>query len=410
MLTLTDEKGTDLNGTSIKAGVVAGNTNLVIGDTINLVTNPYGLTSTSGTTYGELTQGVSLNYEMNIGQVGNSVIANITKSPNSLNPETKILPVTNELAGIGVVETAFNTPTFDVPAFEEETEKESGTVSEVVNVPIIEPKGWEIFANMGGGSLKIRGSDGSHVDMTTQSINMGFARSLENSSGRFTIAPIIDYSHGSYDSYLEGGTHGSGDTSYIAGGLIARRVLSSGFYYETSVRIGKVKTDFASDNLDTTGFFGRVTYDASATTLSGHLKLGKGFRLNKNNFLDVYGIYYHTHQNAMNTDLSSGEHYEFSSANAGRFRLGYKLTTRTSKISQVYTGLAYQYEHSSGITATYKTYSTPGSGDKGSSGMVELGWIIRPLKSLPWAVDINTTGWFGHQRGITAMAKVQKAF
>ena len=246
--------------------------------------------------------------------------------------------------------------------------------------------------------------------MTTQSINLGFARSLESSAGKFTIAPIIDYASGKYDSYLETGIHGSGKTRYIAGGLIARRMLNNGFYYETSVRVGKVKTDFESDNLDKTGVFGRVTYDTSATTLAGHLKIGKAFRLNKNNFLDVYGIYYHAHQGSMDANLSSGEHYRFSSANAGRFRLGYRLTTKTSKISQIYTGIAYQYEKSTGITATYKTYSTSGNGDDGSSGMLELGWIIKPLKALPWAVDINTTGWIGHQRGITAMAKIQKSF
>ena len=292
-----------------------------------------------------------------------------------------------------------------------ESDSDSGSVSEVVNVPIIEPpRGWEIFANMGGGSLKFKGSDGSHVDMTTQSINLGFARSLEQSAGKLTIAPIIDYVSGNYDSYLEFGTHGSGKTRYIAGGLIARRMLDNGFYYEGSVRVGKVKTDFASDNIDKTGAFGRVTYDTSATTLAGHLKIGKAFRLNKNNFLDVYGVYYHAHQNGMSADLSSGEYYNFSSANSGRFRIGYRLTTKVSKISKIYTGLAYQYEHLSGVTANYKTYSTPGAGESGSSGMLEVGWIIKPMKSSPVAVDINATGWIGHQRGITAMAKIQKSF
>ena len=146
------------------------------------------------------------------------------------------------------------------------------------------------------------------------------------------------------------------------------------------------------------------------STFSGHLKLGKAFRLNKNNLLDVYGIYSHAHQGGMSADLSSGEHYNFSSANSGRFRIGYRLSTRTSKISRIYTGLAYQYEHASGITATYKDYKTPSAGDNGSSGMLEIGWIIKPLKVSPWAVDINTTGWVGHQRGVTAFAKIQKAF
>lgn len=396
LLTLTDTNGTNLNGVAIKAGVVAGNTNLQIGDTINLLTNSNGLTTT-GTTYGKLTEGVSLNYDMNISHAGNSIVANITQSPNNLNPETESLPLSSGIPAIETVNTSFDTPTI-------EEKKENAEAM------IVDSRGWEVFANMGGGSLKIKGSDGAHVDMTSQSINLGFARSLENSPSSLIIAPVFDYVSSNYDSYLEMGTHGSGKTRYIAGGLLLRRMLQNGFYYEGSVRVGKVKTDFSSDNLDKTGVFGRVTYDASATTLAGHLKIGKAFRLNKNNFLDVYGIYYHAHQGGMDADLSSGEHYNFSSANSGRFRIGYRLTTKTSNISKIYTGLAYQYENSSGVTATYKNYSTAGTGNSGSSGMLEVGWIVRPLKALPWAVDINTTGWIGHQRGITAMAKIQKAF
>ena len=131
---------------------------------------------------------------------------------------------------------------------------------------------------------------------------------------------------------------------------------------------------------------------------------------NKNNLLNVYGFYYHTHQGGSSADLSSGEHYNFSSANAGRLRLGYRMTTRTSKISQVYTGLAYQFEHNGGVTARYKDYSTGGENHKGSSGMLELGWIIKPLRDNPWTVDINATGWIGNQRGVKAFAKIQKAF
>ncbi len=359
MLTLTDPAGTNLSGVAINAGVVSGNTNLKIGDTINLLTNSNDLITTSGTIYGTLTEGVSKNYEMSIEPSGNSIVANITKSPNTLNPETKVLSESVDKTTTGAITTSLDTPTIeniidiepeinivtnsvskttsrststsmDTSKIENtggntENEEGSTTVQESANAMVVDSKGWEIFANMGGGSLRIKGSNGSHVDRTTQSINLGFARSLQSSAGKFTIAPIIDYVSGNYDSYLETGIHGNGKTRYIAGGLIARRMLPNGFYYEGSFRVGKVKTDFASDNIDKTGFFGRVTYDTSATTLSGHLKLGKAFRLNHNNFLDVYGIYYHAHQGSMEADLSSGEHYNFSSADAGRFRIGYRF-------------------------------------------------------------------------------------
>ena len=405
LLTLTDLDGTDLSGVSINAGVVEGNSNLVVGDTINLLTNSNGITTNSATTFGTLTEGVSLDYGLTLSNSGNSIIANITSA--TLNEDTKSLPLSSGITGLATNNISAdnsNLPESISDEFESQSEE---LTAETTDVTLVEPKGCEIFANMGGGSLLTKAGNGAYVDMTTRSINLGFARSFQALSGRFTIAPIIDYANSSYDSYLEGGTHGSGNTKYIAGGLIARRMLQSGFYYETSFRAGKVKTDFSSNDLNNTP----VTYNTSATTLAGHLKLGKAFRLDKNNLLDVYATYYHSHQGGMNADLNPyGDKYHISSANSGRMKIGYRLTTRTSKISQIYTGLAYQYENASGITATYKTYETPSAGNSGSSGMLEIGWVIKPLKVSSWAVNINTTGWVGHQRGVTAMAKIQKSF
>lgn len=71
-----------------------------------------------------------------------------------------------------------------------------------------------------------------------------------------------------------------GSTRNIAGSLIARLI-------KKSFRAGKAKTDFASSNLDSTGAFGTVTYNTSVAILAGHLKLGKAFRLYRNNLLDV---------------------------------------------------------------------------------------------------------------------------
>ena len=405
LLTLTDSAGTDLSNVAIKAGVVAGNTNLAVGDTLNLLTNSNGLTTT-GTTYGTLTEGVSLDYGLDVSQAGNSVIANITKIPTGLLSQTDIIsvsPINGVVLASSVLEDKLPNTDFD---FEDEDEQK------ISDTPNPNPPGWEIFADAGGGSLRTKTGNGSHIDMKMTNLDLGFARVINGSSGKFTFAPIIDYAHGNYDSYLADGTHGNGSTRYIAGGGIFRNSWNSGFYIEGSFRAGRIKTDFASNNLDTSGTFGRITYDTSATALAGHLKFGKNIRLSKNNLLDVYATYHHAHQGGMNADLNpSGDNYRISSANNGRFRLGYRLATRTSKISRIYTGLAYQYEHSSGVTANYLTrnLSTESAGKNGSSGMLELGWLIKPGK-IDWAVDINATGWIGHQRGVTAMAKISKAF
>ena len=44
----------------------------------------------------------------------------------------------------------------------------------------------------------------------------------------------------------------------------------------------------------------------------------------------------------------------------------------------------------------------PSPSVKGSSGMIELGWQVKPGKKNPMVIDLGVTGWVGKQRGITA--------
>ena len=205
--------------------------------------------------------------------------------------------------------------------------------------------------------------------------------------------------------------HGKGNTKYMAGGLIGRKSFNSGFYVEASARGGKTERDFSSDTMTSNGSPVFVHYDkTSAPVFAGHLRLGRQLRLNKNNLLDYYGIYFHSHQGGMNLNLSTGENYRFSSATSSRTRLGYRLTTRTSKISRIYTGLAFQYEHNPNVVGTYKGRRTPNAGSCGASGMLEFGWMIRPNKDNPWMLDLNATGFVGLQRGLSGTIKLQKEF
>lgn len=389
VLTLTDSS-TDISGAQVLAGV-EGNANLNVGDTVTLLTNAGTITDTN-TTYGKLTEGVSLAYDLTVSKSGdNKIIATVGSV-------TKDIPEIIPIPHIPLV----NPPELSNEDFDFE---QDGLDSFFDN----EQKGWEIFTNYGGGPMRYKLNNG-HIDTTNQNANMGFARSVGNIAGKMTIAPVIDYQNTNGDTYLNDGTHSRTNSKYTGGGFVLRNLYRSGFYYETSFRAGRVKNNFASDDLKTAAYNNTVTYNTSAPVYNGHLKLGKYLRLDKNNLLDIYGFYYHTHQGGSNADLSSGEHYNFSSANAGRARIGYRLTTRTSKISQVYTGLAYQYEHNGGVTANYKEYSTLGESHNGSSGMLEIGWLVKPFKNNLWGVHLNTTGWIGNQRGVKAFAKIQKNF
>ena len=60
------------------------------------------------------------------------------------------------------------------------------------------------FITMSANNHKL--DTGSHVDLKAWNMNLGFAKKINNNSGKLIIAPVIEYGRGSYDSYLDNGT------------------------------------------------------------------------------------------------------------------------------------------------------------------------------------------------------------
>ena len=81
---------------------------------------------------------------------------------------------------------------------------------------------FRIFANADFSSLRTKTGNGGYVDSKSGGMDLGWARSYENGSGKLIFAPVVDYGTGKYDSYLSNGVHGHGNTTYAAGGMIAR--------------------------------------------------------------------------------------------------------------------------------------------------------------------------------------------
>lgn len=411
MLTLTDADGTDISGATVSAGVVAGNANLASGDVITLLRNENGVTA-NGTTYGTLTEGVSLNYDIIVSPLDtNSIGARIDNVRNS---GGELLPGTESIAqGTLIAPALINIGTDRLLSWlppDEFGAASSGDGEEEANKDVdldkqLEKPGFEIFANMGASSMRIKTGNGSYIDSKSNGIDLGAARSFANRSGRLFVAPLVDYGHDNFDSYLASGVHGKGSSKYWAGGVIARQINNNGFYYEGSFRAGRTESDFFSNDLAVP-----VSYNVSAPCWAGHINLGLRYKVNDESTLDLYGIYYHSHQGGVTADLSSGETYRFDSVTNKRLRLGMRISRQVNERSRFYTGIAYQYEADGAARASYKGYTTPAAGNNGSSAMLELGWQLKPTKDSPWMLDLNATGWAGHQRGVTAQIKLKRSF
>lgn len=400
--------------------MVPGDSTLQTGDTLNLFYNSNGINLGSGNSYnGLMNVGASFDYDLNLA------LSSDGRSVTGIVGENRGLKESNPIqdtpvASVKTVESSTQhvMDTFSSHVESNITDDDGYFVPKAEAVPII--TGMEAFGNVGGGRLNVKTGGGGHIKMNNFNFDLGLARTYETGKGRWIFAPVFEYSKSNYDATLVNGTMGSGNTKYVAGGLIGRIIYNSGIYVETSLRFGRSKNDFHSDEFTVKNNLGQeqnitASYNTSSPVFAGHIRIGKAMLLNPSNLLDLYGIYSYTRQGGDDTHLSLGERYKFSSVSSNRLRLGYRLTTRTSKISKIYTGIALQYDHTSDAYTEVQDlggnyWKLPSTGSKGVSAMIEVGWMLRPRKENPWLLDITATGWLGKQKGLTAVANIKKAF
>ena len=417
MLTLTNGS-TNIENTAVTAYIGGGST-LATGDYINLISNSNGLSGSPASTNVKFAEGVSLIYDANISNNGNNLVMSLgdaiinedsKAAAQSINGASEVVASGTDRIVDWLPPEELEEAVVDANADGDNSENiaaATGQIAAIIN------KSFGVFASMDGGKLKTKTGNNSYIQSKNSGIDLGFARAIESQRGdTWVFAPVFDYGKSDFDSYLPNGTRGTGTSKYFAAGLIGRRIQSNGFYYEASFRGGKSKTDFSfnPESLKNYNVNANIGYNASAPVFAGHIRLGKLLRMNKNNLLHVYGIYAHNHINGISANLSSGENYDFDSSDSGKFRIGYRLTTRVSGLSKLYTGLAFQYEFNGGTNAKYKNYSTAESEVKGASGMLELGWQLHANKKSAWVVDFNVTGWAGLQKGLLGSAKIKKSF
>lgn len=250
------------------------------------------------------------------------------------------------------------------------------------------------FITMSANNQKL--DTGSHVDLKAWNMNLGFAKKINNSSGKLLIAPVIEYGRGSYDSYLDNGTHGDSDAHFWGAGLMAKQLNDDGLYYEGSLRAGRMSTDYQS------AVAGGIKYDSNATYYAAHLGMGKVVHLNDKDTLDYYGKLFYTRQQGDKVTVGAGATYDFDATTSLRTRLGARYTHQLSEKNAFYAGLAWQHEfdgESNAIVATtLGSASAPAPSMKGDTGIMELGWRVNNSDKFELGLGVN--GSVGKQKGV----------
>ena len=413
MLTLTDSSHKDIRGMSLGIDIDGDGAPIHNGDIVSLIKLPSdkNLTTDDFTDKEyKTTQGVTLNYTFAL-ETRNSVNASSSYKNELIG---RVKSVTVKEGAKSLVETqsaaiAFLTSGSDlltdvgIPAAEVAAmqiadivdaplasgEKNSGATA----VPLSTLGSYQLFAAQSYGSMRLK--TGSHVDAKGWNLNVGFARRNELLSSSLTFGPFIEYGRGSYDSYLDDGAHGDGKTSYLGFGVMAKSENTSGTYIEGSLRVGKAKSDYSGAVGDRA-----TSYDGSSTYFAGHLGVGQKREFLSGNRFETYAKYFYAHQAGMSTKLSSGETYDFGASNSSRLRFGTRYTIKNGLDSELYAGLAWEYEFDGKSSASYQGFGLPGTSLKGGMTLFELGYRFAPADSTV-TYGLNLTGYAGKRKGIT---------
>ena len=412
-------KPTDLKGVTF--GVAAQqNVNLEVGNSVNLIVDENGLTTddalktADSATLAEAkfiaddpaTYGVDDAYTFNIAKVDNNTIAaTVTSKEKKVNVDERKSPAETREAVVSMVN--MGADLIAGPGMQNAADAAAEENSSNGSATVSGAGGFAPFAAIGGSSL--RAESGSHVDTKGIGLALGFARELKNSKGKLLIGPWVEYGHGKYDSYQDNGITADGKSHYWGVGVLAKQTNDNGLYYEGSLRVGRTGSDYSRNDGG-----GIADYDSKSTYWGAHLGIGKLVDIGHKNTLDYYGKYFYSHTGSDSVTIhtvTNDYRADFGSVNSHRLRVGARVTHELNEKNWIYGGLAYQYEFKGDARVTYNgDGSTPSPSVKGSSGLIELGWKVKPSKKSPMTIDVGVTGWVGKQRGITGNVQANWTF
>lgn len=407
VLTLTDKSGTDLSGSKINVGVVGSAPALQAGDKIYLFANKNGIKADAGLTYGKIQQGVSVIYDFGalveddgkklsatVNSIGSTDGTGGTGGTGGKVTEQSKSPVETRAAAAAVVNSG--------------ADNVSGTgIANAVQAAGGNGQA-EMFGASSGGNMRYK--SGSYTDVHGYNLALGAAKAVKNNAGKLTYGPFAEYGWGNYTSHLDSGVRSDGNTKYYGVGAFVRQDNNNGVYYDGSLRYGRLESDYRSgDMIGADGNKVYSSYDSSSSYYGAHLGVGKVSSLDEKVRSDIYLKVLYNHQGSDSVALGgkgNGEVYEFDAVDSTRARVGGRLSKDFGKHGTGYVGMAYEYEFDGTARATVKGLSTPSPSIKGSSGMFEIGYVLKADGENGTDIELGLQNWLGKKQGVTASVNV----
>ena len=374
------ESEVNIAGAKVNAGI-NNKSALDVGDEITLL-EAVSLDAT-GIVAGKVTENDFIDYDMNIESLNNQLKAKITsKGISNENSKSPVETIAGSLVMLNMGAEQLAGKGFESAAEAIASEKATA------------PNCMTPFASISGN--KVKAETGSHIDIKGWNLNLGFAKEIDNKSGKLLIAPLVEYGRGTYDSYVEnniGVVHADGTSKYWGAGMMARQTNENGFYYEGSLVGGKSTNDYSTKDIGS-----GISYETSAMYITAHLGAGKIVEVTDKDKLNFYGKFFYSRLGSDDTTLSNGAKYSFDTSESKRMRLGGRLTRELNEKNKLYAGMAWQYEFDAESRATVNGKTAQAPTMKGHTGILELGWKVKPGNS-KFDVDLSFLGYTGKHKG-----------
>jgi outer membrane autotransporter protein len=182
---------------------------------------------------------------------------------------------------------------------------------------------------------------------------------------------------------------------------MARKEWANGFRIEGSLRGGKLKNEFSTSGYELAGV--PASYTVKAPYYGAHLGVGRTLKLNDpRDRLDLMFRYYWSRQEGETVTLPNGEWIDFLDDDSHRIRLGARFSRVRDARRTWYIGAAVEHEFAGDIHARTSAFTLPAPDLQGTTGIGEIGLILRPDADHNFSLETGIQGYLGKYKGFSA--------
>ena len=414
ILTVTgtdDEKTTSIAKTDVSVSVVnlygKNGGEFEMGDKVVLLKNDNGLDTTDIKTKATITAetGISLTYKVEVqtNDDGTELILTRTgtndrgdKDGITVNPGTKFI-AEGAAAGLALASESANASI----EFLRDFSVSGGSITPFVYVQ----------------ASSTRHETGSSINMSAVSLMAGLGTGIDTGAGKLSAGAFFEYgkgfytTHNSFSDYND--VDGDGNSWYMGGGILAKmEFVETGpgnFYLEGSAHMGTLHNEYDSNDLrDARGNVAKFDMDSPYYSLHGGL--GYVWNMGCGHDLDVYGKYIWTRVQGTDDTLTTKDKFEYDDMDSNRVRLGARYTYNGSERFVPYVGAAFEHEFSGSCDSRAFGHAVAAPSFEGSSGMGELGLMMKPTEDLPLSVNLGVQGYVGQKQGVSGNCNIMYEF